>query len=37
MVAKSVVVRRWMAGCPFGDGPVKLVFRGSRSEQKEES
>ncbi len=36
-LANGYVMCRRGEGSPFGDGPVKLVFRGSRSEQKEES
>ena len=36
-LANGYVMCRRGEGSPFGDGPVKLVFRGARSEQKEES
>ena len=36
-LANGYVMCRRGEGSPFGDGPVKLVFRGSRSERKEES
>ena len=36
-LANGYVMCRRGEGSPFGDGPVKLVFRGSRDERKEES